>query len=623
MSTTLIFPPVVFSNFGRYYPSIAMLAGVLREHGLACNQVDVNALLFDFLLHPKRLQSLSNSLTRASLADSEALELLAARCASRMRDQFYDERERALSNPPLLGALEALSRPYYFDLAPSSLISSTVWEQAGVASLFEFLRDCTELRSKVQGAQVVGISIAMGPQLFWSLVIAKFLKEAHPHATILIGGPVITLLEDELLTALLRANRAVDGAIKFQGEEVLLEVVQSHGNCLSSVPGVLTVVTGATLRSPAKKLPRKLDHLPSGYYCSEILSRLRAPTIAVRQAEGCYWGRCAYCDYVELYPRGGPTYRPRSISRIVDDMRGHVEKDGVTRFCLITEALPPKIAAKLSEEIVQQKLDIRWSSFAMVDPGYTEVILKQMSASGCECLYVGLETTIERVLRHVEKRANRKDTRRFLELCQQAGVGLVVNLIPNLPTMTTVEADADLRDLNVWLNGVDTVNIFPFEATRSSKIGRDPEKYGLVVVESDAAYSGQAEFAANNLRVADPAMTRLELADVLQRYETLAADVSLRQNVSSQDRRAKEKVLTLSADAELHIAGDALVGFTGRTGRLTRFSPGWRSLLSCLADRRAVPYDELLPMLPEEVTFVGCDVMDLVVEKLRTTLICE
>lgn len=73
--------------------------------------------------------------------------------------------------------------------------------------------------------------------------------------------------------------------------------------------------------------------------------------------------------------------------------------------------------------------------------------------------------------------------------------------------------------------------IFPFEATRSSDIGRNPELFGLKVIENGNARSGQAQFNANHLPVIDPAMSEEDLCYVISRYKDFAARVSRKELV--------------------------------------------------------------------------------------------
>ena len=157
----------------------------------------------------------------------------------------------------------------------------------------------------------------------------------------------------------------------------------------------------------------------------------------------------------------------------------------------------------------------------MVDPKFDLETLLVMAQSGCGSLTIGVETVIDRVLKLVKKRATLKDTLLFFENCKKAKIKLHINLIPNLPTTTKDEAMAALKILKETQEDDWNYSILPFEATRSSEIGRNPDSFGLKVVERRDINSEQAQFNANHLDVVDSAMQSNELQEVLHEYRRL------------------------------------------------------------------------------------------------------
>src|SRR5262249_4797803 len=270
------------------------------------------------------------------------------------------------------------------------------------------------------------------------------------------------------------------------------------------VEGVSCVVAeGALHRPPRPGLP--LNELPFAHYDPTLLSQLEDPKFGVVQTRGCYWGRCAYCDFVELYD-GSPRYRGRSPASFVDEVDTLVQTRGGRRFSLITEAIPPSFALKFSQLILQRGLKITWSSFAMIDRHFTRQHFEVMAESGCEHLVVGLETMTDRVLNLVQKYATGDDNEWFLREAHRAGIRIVINLIPDLPTTTYEEALSCLDRLERLSETLEGVAIFPFEATQSSQIGRTPVRFGLQAVSTGQA-TGQAAFAENHLQIVDAGMS--------------------------------------------------------------------------------------------------------------------
>ena len=140
-----------------------------------------------------------------------------------------------------------------------------------------------------------------------------------------------------------------------------------------------------------------------------------------------------------------------------------------------------------------------------------------MVNAGCEYLVIGLETMTDRVLHLINKAATKEDNIRFSLDARAAGLGIKVDLIADLPTTTFQEAMDSLATLRKIQDCFSHVAYYPFEVTRSSRIGREPERFGLHTVDSKSTngQSWQSYFAQNHVEVLDPAMTAGERKRVL------------------------------------------------------------------------------------------------------------
>lgn len=616
----LVFPPVVYSNFGRYYPSTAMLAAYLDSHGVRTAQWDLNQLLLESLIEHSHLAAIRDredeTLEQAGAAEDEVVfnpklkMLLAARVLMEIPDSFRDGDGRVFpaSHPRVpLEILGALSQPYYLDPPLSILASEKFWELEA-ARLAEQRIDQLGLLDRVEKTvRLIGISVPMGPQLGYALILARLFHERF-GLRVVLGGPSITLLSTSDLERLLAAHPSVDAVVQYQGEAPLLGLARycAEGGAEPwRVPGVLAFGEGKLLGSSGTRALPKLAELPFGYYEPSLLAHLATPEVSVRQAEGCYWGQCAYCDYVELYPKSAGRYRPQAVDRLVAEMKFHLERSGVRRFCLITESLPPRTGRDMAKAILESDLKIEWNSFAMVDPNFDVETLRLMAASGCASLCIGVETVVDHVLSLVRKRATREMTVRFFQDCRQAGIKLEINLIPNLPGTTREEAVEALDVIEQHLDGLIGISIFPFEATRSSDIGRNPEQFGLAVLDQTTSASGQAQFCANHLTVKDPAMSEEDLNDVVDKYRKLAARVSQRElengrlastevsgDVTEMAMRWEEKYVRLLLPGPQKGSLGPL-SFNWMTGRICHFSSYWSPLFLWLRQHAVVELREL------------------------------
>lgn len=524
---TLIFPPLVETSFGAIYPSTAQLTGYLQMHDLPCRQLDLNGDFADYLLEPDRLRRMGEG----DVAPIRRHDLAAAcaRWLTTNRGLLVDEqgRHRFGESNQHSWTLNAIARAFRFDPSLEEILAGQLPE--GLALMLEDFYSSAGVAGRIApSTRVVGISAPMGPQLLPSLWLAGRIRQDRPDVRIVLGGPSVSLMDTTDLELVLRAHPAVDAAVRYDGEQPLLRLVRQAAEgrwSPSDVPSTASVAEGR-FHDVAPVPGPNINTLPMPVYDPAQVRRLENPVLSVTQARGCYWGKCDYCDFVELYGVSQP-YRGRRPQLVADEMEALSREFGVDRFEIVTESIPPAFARRLADELDQRGLTVRWDSFAMADRRFDADLLRTMAASGCQFLTIGLESMVGRVLGLVHKSADDIENRRFLRAARDAGISLRINLIPDLPSTTYAEALAGLDDIRELQDCFDVVAIWPFEGTRSSNVGRHPEQFGLRVVEPELDQSvSTAQYAMNRLRYVDDAMTAEQRRDVIGRYRRFASEVN-------------------------------------------------------------------------------------------------
>ncbi len=526
----LVFPPLVETNFGCYYPSTAVLAGYLSAKGIASVQTDLNEDFAAYLLQPESLEHMAKGGFGDKLASSpSSMPAVAARLLIRYGHSLLDKQGKHLfreDSSDIAYLLHILAQPYRIDMPLSVMTNPGFYDQPEAVVYRTFLERTNYAETLPASIHTVGVSIPVGPQLAPALILARYLKTLRPDLAIILGGATISLMTLADVEKILACNPAVDAVVRCDGErplEALLEQRRAGSWEPAKVSGVSCRVGTRTIHRPPEAGPG-LGSIPYAEYDSQLLSRLAEPEIGIVQSRGCYWGKCAYCDYVELY-KGSRQLRTRTPNSFVDEMAYQVQKHGIRQFSVITEAIAPAFARKISKLILQRGLQVKWHSFAMVDRRFTPDVFEIMVRAGCEFLVIGAETMTNRILHFMNKAATKEDNIKFLLDARAAGLDLKVNLIPNLPSTTYQEAMDSLAAFRELQQCFNYISFFPFEATRSSRIGHEPEHFGLSSADSGFT-TGQAQFTLNHLEVFDPAMTADEREQVCAEYQAFAAQVN-------------------------------------------------------------------------------------------------
>jgi hypothetical protein len=532
----LVLPPLVETNFGQIYPSTAVLAAYLVRHGCSVLQLDLNHEFFDHIVSDEELLAHGAGIYRRGRPETVA----AARWTrARLTGGSLSRAELLMAQrkQPLNAIVRHLIAPYSVDPDVGVLAGSSDDPRLDGSYDRFFAARVEPLLGSLSADTLIGISVPMGPQILPALRLASTLRRLSPpsRCRIVLGGPALSLLGEAELTELLRQNPAVDCIIRFDGEAPLHALASqvSAGTWMPERIAATSLLRNGAAHHSEPAAGPALDSLPAPLYSSDLVARSPHARLGVLQARGCYWGKCDYCDFVEVY-KGSPSYRSRDAELVVDDIRTLVRQTGIQRYRVITESIPPSFARRFSELLCESGLDVRWSSFIMVDRRFDLALLRLMAASGCDLLVVGLESMVTRVLNLVHKAADREENIRFMTDARYAGLQLYVNLIPDLPSTTRDEAMEGLGDLERISHCIGEAHVIPFEATRSSRVGRAPGQFGLVPVAS-LARAGHAQLAVNTLPVVDPGMTSVEREEVFGAYRRFAAKVNTRNSRALDD----------------------------------------------------------------------------------------
>ena len=399
MRIALVYPPSCDPTAP--YLAVPMLTGFLRAHGVEVLPVDANVEGWDRLLRPEALAGMAARL-EARLAELTALpsldhenQLLWGRLWRARGDGLaapagIADARRVLKDPVAFFDAEAYERAVETIEAGCRLISAAYapleLSFSGYRTPFalttpeEIARDAEPARDpfdayvvdelaprlRAAGVGAIGISVCFPGQLQPAYAMALKLKRLLPDVHLTCGGPGMTQLLIKLSGAdLARALGPFDSAVVFEGEHTLLGLCRALDDKtpLRDLPNV--VVRDALLG--ARYLPGHssedlrglaapdFDGLPLDLYFSPQLTLPYDPT------RGCYWGKCSFCHY-GLAEVGTAAYRERDVGAITEHLRALAEKYGTRHFYFSQDSVAPKTIVRLSQAIVDAKLDIRWAT---------------------------------------------------------------------------------------------------------------------------------------------------------------------------------------------------------------------------------------------------------------------
>ena len=328
---------------------------------------------------------------------------------------------------------------------------------------------------------LIGVSITATSQIIPGLTLCRLIKETAPNIHLTIGGSIFTRLVDNVRRCPSLFD-LTDDIIVFEGETALLELVnQLDGKKdFSKVPNLIYRQNGKiTINQPfysenINQLPApNYDGFPLGLYLSP------EPVLPVQFSRGCYYKDCAFCALTLDHQN----FRQKEPGRTVEELAWLKQRYGAQRFFFTDECVALSPAKRLCQQIIDKKLDIKWTCEMRFEKHLTRELLASMRDAGCLKIVFGLESFNQRVMDFMKKGIKQEWVRRIADDCIDLGIALHCYIIVGFPTEKEEEARETMNFIveNERLHGLYGFSCQPclFDLEKEAPIMSDPGSYGI------------------------------------------------------------------------------------------------------------------------------------------------
>jgi hypothetical protein len=502
----LIHPPF----WDMYSPPAATpaLCGFLGEHGVACEQVDLNQIYFRASYDHVMAGAVADMTTRETFesvvphehkvvlrATSFSETLLADVGLAEREFRFERHRERiATWSTERLNAWDAFIHYGYFVrhheafarvLDDADALRADAWQHMRV--LFE--AHCLR-RIREQQPAVVGFSILGEQQLAPTIALTAWLRKEF-DGVVIWGGSDIRYSHVKMKRPQSWWRDLPDYLCLGEGETALLQLAmrsrwtRNAANRalwreelhVSADPNHADFIPGITPK-PFVELPQKkyesVTSLAAYDFSGLALDGylMPWPVVPYQASRGCHWGICAFCDHEEGYRL---FYRPKEIVQVVDNLESFRDRFGITHLQFVDEAIEPEWLTLMNDEIERRGLS----------SALTPELLARSYANGCRLTLFGVESFNQRLLTLVRKGILRSEIFRTVRAAHDAGIRTWIWLISGLPTETPHEVLQNVEDLQSLRGIVDAVSVSRYRISANSDIYRELDRFGIVSHDLD------------------------------------------------------------------------------------------------------------------------------------------
>ncbi len=238
---------------------------------------------------------------------------------------------------------------------------------------------------------LVGIT-CMTHNLRGTAALSELIREVHPDAHIVVGGPHPTCLPVETLNYLKSVNTVVVG----EGELTFLEIITrlETKQPIQDVAGtVWRDENNSAQRGAARERINDLDSLaaPHEYFPLNILITSR----------GCPF-KCTFCG---SFSQWGQQVKMNSVDYVLELLDKIINVHGIKTIGIKDETFTAsrKRILALCQGIIERKLNFIWSCDTRVN-SLDEDLLRSMRMAGCQRISLGVESGSPKILTTINKK---------------------------------------------------------------------------------------------------------------------------------------------------------------------------------------------------------------------------
>jgi radical SAM superfamily enzyme YgiQ (UPF0313 family) len=292
---------------------------------------------------------------------------------------------------------------------------------------------------------VVGIT-SVTPFVESTLLAARVSKETCPDASLVLGGPHATFMDNQLLSE----HSEVDIIVRGEGEETFLELLHAlnASGDLKDISGISFRKNGQIIRTQNRPFIQNLDDLPYPayhYFALEKYQFFGRRILPILTSRGCPF-QCAYCVSSRMIGAG---FRARDPIKVADELEWLKNEQKAGTFSFYDDAFTydQSRAIKICEEIKKRRIGIPWDCQTRVDRISREV-LEKMKAADCQLVSFGAESGCQKILDAVNKRTTVEQNEKAIKLAKDVGLSVAMSVVIGYPGETPESLQQTLGFIN-------------------------------------------------------------------------------------------------------------------------------------------------------------------------------
>ncbi len=308
--------------------------------------------------------------------------------------------------------------------------------------------------------------------------IIDFIKKYNRTAKIIVGGPFVSTQvrnlgpgELEYLWNTINADFFVNSS---QGEATLVKIIQALRNNSSMDPmdpieNIYHKLDNKYKPSPIKREDNQLSENPVNW---NLFSDRMTEYVNVRTAISCPYS-CSFCGF----PEHAGKYQTASIDWIERQLN-QLDSFGVKSVHFIDDTfnVPVERFKGILKRMIKNQYGFKWNSYFRCQFADVET-LELMKESGCEGVFLGIESSSEEILKNMNKKSTPSQYLKGIELLKEHEIITFGSFITGFPGETAETVRETIRFIET--SGLDFYRTQLWYCEPITPIWRERDKYRI------------------------------------------------------------------------------------------------------------------------------------------------
>jgi radical SAM PhpK family P-methyltransferase len=342
-----------------------------------------------------------------------------------------------------------------------------------------FQNEKPHLAEKLKKNSILTIAIITTLYVFPLAIIEiiDFIKKHNQTAKIIVGGPFVSTkirTQDKtsleyLFTNTLQADFFVNSS---QGEATLVKILHALKSDLplDQIENIYYKTDNKLISTPVSRENNHLSENPVDWY---LFSRNNIEYVNVRTAISCPFS-CAFCGF----PQHAGKHQTLDVGGVERELN-LLEKMGTVKsinFIDDTFNIPSKRFKDILNMMIKNRYPFKWHSYLRCQYIDKETV-KLMKESGCEGVFLGIESGNEEILKNMNKKSDLEKYLQGTSLLKEQGIVTFGSFIIGFPG----ETDDTVQDTKKFIkeSGLDFYRVQLWYGEPITPIWKKKEKYNI------------------------------------------------------------------------------------------------------------------------------------------------